>query len=117
MNPGPAAILGNGSLLATLSARGDVERLFWPTLDRGSHLGELRFGVELEGEAEQSYLLDGNVLLTGGVDVELVDVVHELEPILVRRIRAKGRAGSLVVDCRPELDSVKGGLAASVDGN
>ena len=53
MNPGPAAILGNGSLLATLSARGDVERLFWPSLDRGSHVGELRFGVTLDGDAEQ----------------------------------------------------------------
>ena len=117
MNPGPAAILGNGSLLATLSARGDVERLFWPTLDRGSHLGELRFGVELEGEVAQSYLLDANVLLTRAGGVELVDLVHELEPVLVRRIRAKGQSGRLVVDCRPELDGVKGGLAASVDGN
>jgi GH15 family glucan-1,4-alpha-glucosidase len=117
VNAGPAAILGNGSLLATLSARGDVERLFWPALDRGSHLGELRFGVELEGEVAQSYLLDANVLLTRAGGVELVDLVHELEPVLVRRIRAKGQSGRLVVDCRPELDGVKGGLAASVDGN
>ncbi|MFL5946615.1 MAG: glycoside hydrolase family 15 protein [Gaiellaceae bacterium] len=117
MNPGPAAILGNGSLLATFSERGDVERLFWPRLDRGSHLGTLRFGVTLSGRVEQSYLQDANVLLTRGGDVELVDLVHELEPVLLRRIRAKGQDGALVVDCRPELDGVKGGLAASVDGN
>ncbi len=117
MNPGPAAILGNGSLLATLSPHGDVERLFWPTLDRGSHLGELRFGLELAGEVEQSYLVDANVLLTRAGDVELVDLVHELEPVLLRRIRATGVDGRLVVDCRPELDGIKGGLAASVDGN
>ncbi len=119
MNPGPAAILGNGSLLATLSARGLVERLFWPNLDSGSHLGDLRFGIELEGAVEQSYLHGANVLLTRAGDVELVDFVHELEPVLLRRLtsKRKGGNGRLVVDCRPELDGVKGGLAASVDGN
>src|SRR6266542_4572504 len=100
-----------------MSARGEVERLFWPRLDRGSHLGALRFGVELDGVVEQSYLLDANVLLTRGDGVELVDLVHELEPVLLRRIRAKAQEGRLVVDCRPEFDGVKGGLAASVDGN
>jgi glucoamylase len=117
VNPGPAAILGNGSLLATLSARGDVERLFWPRLDRGSHLGALRFGLSLDGPVEQSYLLDANVLLTRAGGVELVDLVHELEPVFLRRIRGSGRDGRLVVDCGPELDGVKGGLAASVEGN
>ncbi len=100
-----------------MSARGEVERLFWPRLDRGSHLGALRFGVELDGVVEQSYLLDANVLLTRGDGVELVDLVHELEPVLLRRIRARRGDRRLVVDCRPELDRVKGGLAASVDGN
>ena len=117
MNPGPSAILGNGSLLATLSARADVERLFWPTVDRGSHLGELRFGLGLNGSVEQSYLLDANVLLTRNGDVELVDLVPELEPVLLRRIRGRAGNGSLVVECRPEFDGVKGRLAASVDGN
>jgi glucoamylase len=114
VNPGPAAILGNGSLLATLSACGDVERLFWPSLDRGSHLGELRFGVEVDEPAEQSYLHDANVLLTRHRDLEVVDLVHELEPVLLRRVRGGGER--LAVHCRPELDGFKGGLAASVDG-
>src|SRR5213075_1213733 len=87
VNAGPAAILGNGSLLATLSARGDVERLFWPSLDRGSHIGGLRFGVALDGATEQAYLHDANVLLTRNGGVEVVDLVHELEPVLLRRIR------------------------------
>jgi GH15 family glucan-1,4-alpha-glucosidase len=117
LSPGPAAILGNGSLLATLSDRGEVERLFWPHLDRGSHLGTLRFGVELGSSVEQSYLQDANVLLTRAGDVELVDLVHELEPVLLRRIRARRGDERLVVDCRPELEGLKGRLAASVDGN
>ncbi|HEU5491599.1 MAG TPA: hypothetical protein VFU84_12475, partial [Gaiellaceae bacterium] len=45
----PAAILGNGSLLATVSARGEIERLFWPNVDHGQHLGELRLGLERDG--------------------------------------------------------------------
>ncbi len=100
-----------------MSARGDVERLFWPRLDRGSHIGELRFGLALDGAVEQSYLHDANVLLTRAGELELVDLVHELEPVLLRRIRGHAREQRLVVDCRPELDGVKGGLAASVDGN
>ena len=117
MNPGPAAILGNGSLLATLSARGEIERLFWPSVDSGSHLGELRLGLDLGESVEQSYLLDANVLLTRGGGIELVDLVHELEPVLLRRVRAAGGDGRLVVECRPELDGIKGSLAASVDDN
>jgi glucoamylase len=114
VNAGPAAILGNGSLLATLSTRGDVERLFWPSLDRGSHVGELRFGVELEGTTEQAYLHDANVLLTRNGEVEIVDLVHELEPVLLRRVRGGGER--LSVRCRPELDGFKSGLASSVEG-
>jgi glucoamylase len=117
MSAGPSAILGNGSLLATLSGRGAVERLFWPSLDCGSHLGELSFGIELDGTVEQAYLQDANVLLTRSSDTELVDLVPEREPVLLRRITAKGHGGRLVVDCRPQLDGANGGLAASVEGN
>jgi GH15 family glucan-1,4-alpha-glucosidase len=120
-------VLGNGSLLATLSERGRVDRLFWPRVDCGSHLGELRFGVEVDGEmrwldndaetCELSYLQDTNVLLTRMGDLELVDLVHEIEPVLLRRVRYAGGAARLVVHCRPELDGMKRALAASVDGN
>ncbi|MER3410431.1 MAG: hypothetical protein C4306_10135 [Thermoleophilia bacterium] len=41
----PAAILGNGSLLVTLSERGEVERMFWPNVDHGQHVDELRLGL------------------------------------------------------------------------
>jgi glucoamylase len=117
MNPGPAAILGNGSLLATLSACADVERLFWPSVDRGSHLGDLQFGVQLADPVEQSYLVDANVLLTRSRDIEVTDLVPELEPVLLRRVRAHGAGEPLVVRCRPQLDGVAGGLAASADGD
>ncbi len=125
LSPGPAAILGNGSLLATVSERGRVERLFWPHLDRGSHLGELRFGLERDGEtrwldeapAEQSYLQDANVLLTRIGELELVDLVHELEPVLLRRVTGARVRDRLIVDCHPELDGTKTALAASVGGN
>ena len=117
MNPGPAAILGNGSLLATMSARAAVERLFWPSLDRGSHLGELQFGVELTDPVEQSYLVDANVLLTRSRDIEVTDLVPEHEPVLLRRVRARGGGEPIAVRCRPQLDGVAGGLAASADGD
>jgi glucoamylase len=113
----PAAVVGNGSLLATLSARGALERLFWPNVDWGQHLGELRVGVAAGGrtrwldaeelEAEQRYLDDTTALRTrlrgDGVEVEVVDLVLPEEPVLVRRVRA-GAPGELVVYCRPELD-------------
>ena len=127
LSPGPAALLGNGSLLATLSGCGRVEGLFWPHLDRGSHLGELRFGIEVDGETrlfdeeptgwEQSYLQDTTVLLTRRGELELVDLVHELEPVLLRRVTHPGGDARLVVHCRPELDGMSRALAASVDGN
>ena len=40
----PAALLGNGGLLVTLSARGEVERLLWPHVDGPDNLAELRLG-------------------------------------------------------------------------
>jgi GH15 family glucan-1,4-alpha-glucosidase len=110
-------------LLATLSAHARVEGLFWPNVDRGSHLGELRLGVERDGklhwldeelQAQQSYLQDTNVLLTRLGDIELVDLVHELEPVLIRRVSGQGR---LVVQCRPDLDGSTRLIGASAEGN
>jgi glucoamylase len=116
-------VLGNGALLATLSERARVEALFWPNVDRGSHVGELRLGIERDGklfwldeeaQAQQSYLQDTNVLLTRLGDVEVVDLVHELEPVLLRRVSGEGR---LVVQWRPELDGSTRLIGASVEGN
>jgi glucoamylase len=69
----PAAVLGNGALLVTLSARGEVERLFWPHVDRPDNLGELRLAIRSEaGDAwldegaawRQEWISDVSVLRT-----------------------------------------------------
>ena len=114
----PAAILGNGSLLVTLSARGEVERLFWPNVDHGQHLGELRLGLERDGETRwldeepfswrQEYVEDASILRTIARDetceVEIADLVLPDEPVLVRRVRCSPAGGRLVGCCRPTLD-------------
>lgn len=65
-------------------------------------------------QAQQSYLQDTNVLLTRLGNVEVVDLVHELEPVLLRRVTGEGR---LVVQWRPELDGSPRLIGASVEGN
>jgi len=124
----PAALLGNGSLLVTLSARGEVERLFWPNVDHGQHLGELRVGLDVGAGLSwldeepfswtQSYEDTASVLRTEAVDgavvVELTDLVTAGEPVLVRGVRSNA-AGRLVVSCRPALAGDQRNVAAYVD--
>jgi oligosaccharide amylase len=125
----PAAVLGNGSLLATLSARGELERLFWPHVDFGQHLGELRLGLAFDGRTrwldeepfahEQAYVEDASVLVTtardGELAVEITDVVAREEPVLARRVRAAEAGVRLVAYCRPELDGAPHFTACYVD--
>ena len=125
----PNAALGNGSLLATLSARGELERLFWPHVDRDQHLGELRLGLSHGGRTswldeepftwEQRYADDASILHTRIADgertVELTDLVTPGEPVLLRRLRCDAPGLRLVVDCRPELGEGRRYSAAYVD--
>jgi glucoamylase len=125
----PSAVLGNGALLATLSARGELERLFWPHVDRDQHLGELRLGLAAGGRTrwldeepfawEQRYADDASIVHTGiandGLTLELTDLVTPAEPVLVRRIRCDSPGQSLVVRCRPELAEGVRYSAAYVD--
>ena len=123
----PAAVLGNGELLVTLSARGELERLFWPHVDRGRHGGELRLGLDRGGRVEwldeepfawrQRYEPDALVLATmvEGTGVVVEDVVAPDEPTLVRRVRGAPDA-RLVVEARPELDGGVRHVAAWVEG-
>jgi glucoamylase len=113
----PAAVIGNGSLLVTLSARGEVERLLWPHVDGPNAVVELRLGLVGGGEADaawldedarswsQAWVGESSVLQTtaatdaGAVLVE--DAVDPVEPVLVRRVEAP--PGAVVVTCAPRL--------------
>lgn len=124
----PAAILGNGSLLATVSARGELERLFWPNVDHGQHLGELRLGFEVDGvecwlderpfDWEQAYAEGSSILRTharnGALAVEVTDLVTPAAPVLARGVRCSA-AGRLVVRCAPSLDGDQRSVAGYVD--
>src|SRR6476620_3226373 len=92
----PAALLGNGSLLVTLSARGEVERMLWPHVDGPDNMAALRPGtrgaVSVDGLDElpaiwnQAWDGDASVLRTtvtrGDATVEILDVVDPDEPVL-----------------------------------
>ncbi len=124
----PAAVLGNGSLLVTLSARGEIERLFWPNVDHGQHLGELRLGLEAHGELRwldeepfswsQAYSNDSSVLHTtatlGETIVEVADLVTPGDAVLARFVRSSAPA-RLVVWSRPTLNGDFRSVAAYVD--
>ena len=124
----PAAVLGNGSLLATVSARGEIERMFWPNVDHGQHLGELRLGLEVDGELRwldeepfswnQDYANGSSVLCTtaaaGDASVEITDLVTPGEPVLARGVQSSV-PGRLVVQSRPSLDGDPRSVAAYVD--
>lgn len=125
----PSAILGNGSLLTTISARGELERLFWPNVDHDQHLGELRLGIETGGGGvrwldeepftwRQDYEDAVSVLRTTASDGETEVVVSDLvtpgAPVLVRRVRSSGDV-SLVVSCCPRLGGDARGIAAYLD--
>jgi len=126
----PAATLGNGSLLATLSGRGEIEGLLWPSVDGEQHLGLLRLGVGDEegvrwldeppfGDWSQRFEPNAGVLHTtacdGDLTVEIVDAVDPDGPLLVRRVRCGEPGIRLVASCRPELDDAARHGAAFVD--
>ena len=124
----PAAVLGTGELLVTLSARGEIERLIWPHVDGAGNVDELRVGVR-SGEADdwldegasgwsQEWVEDDTSVLRTTVDlpdgdVEIVDAVDPGEPVLVRRITAP--VGALVVSCVARLDGGDDRTGAYVD--
>src|SRR6266571_3524347 len=110
----PAAVLGNGSLLATVSGQGRVEGLWWPHPDREQQLGELRLGIEIDGVSRwldeepfgwtQSYTDRSMILHTAarmrGLEVEIDDLVHPTEPALIRRVSCSKSGARVVVRYR-----------------
>ncbi|MTV25944.1 hypothetical protein FTX61_11070 [Nitriliruptoraceae bacterium ZYF776] len=120
----PNAVLGDGAALLTLSARGEVEQLWWPHVDHDPNLAELRLGVLVDDRLtwlddpslrhRQRYDGDADVLVTevagdGVGRVVLTDVVVPARrgpSVLVRHVA--GLSGRLVAYVRPTL----GGTAA-----
>jgi GH15 family glucan-1,4-alpha-glucosidase len=88
----PAAVLGNGSLLATISATGRVEHVWCPHPDRELDLAPFDLNIELEGPCTQEYIGSAQMLRTTGDGVVIEDVVHPSEPILLRRITFADRS-------------------------
>jgi glucoamylase len=88
----PAAVLGNGSLLATFSERGRIERVWCPHPDREIDLEPFDVDVVLDGDWSwtQEYVGNAQVLRTTGRsglrEVVIEDVVHDVQPALIRRI-------------------------------
>jgi GH15 family glucan-1,4-alpha-glucosidase len=119
----PAAVLGNGSLLATVSERGVVEQLSWPHPDRIRRPIGLRVGVESDGgvrwlddpsfEWSQAYADDAMVLRSTArsADLEVIveDVVAVDEPVFVRRLSVDA---AVLVD----VDVADGAVAVRTNG-
>ncbi len=83
----PVALLGNGSLLATFSEHARVQRLWWPHPDHARPTPPF----ELDGTRfEQSYLDGAQILRSVAGDLVIEDVVHDTEPVLLRRISNNG---------------------------
>src|SRR4051794_4011580 len=110
-----SAIVGNGSLLATLSARGELERLFWPNVDWGQHLGELRLGISIAGkvvtwlddpdlEHAQHYVADTTIVETACELATTRDFACPERAVLYRLVQARAQPAQLVVYIRPEID-------------
>jgi glucoamylase len=118
------AILGNGSLLATVSRYGELEQLWWPHLDDAPQLGEIRLGHAVgdepvwfdrpAGGVDQRYEDATDLLVTDIVGVaRITDVVDPDVPVLLRQIT--GAAGRLVVHARPHLAGTPRAGGAYVD--
>ncbi len=44
----PGGIIGNGKMLAVLAPDGQPQKLFWPHIDWGQHLGILKIGLQID---------------------------------------------------------------------
>ena len=119
--PWPGAVLGDGELLATISARGEVEQLWWPHIDRDPTLGELRLVAVGDAGARwlddpslthtQRYVGDASVLATeltgaGLGEVRITDLVATDRPVVVRNVTGLGAGDRLGVFVQPQLGGI-----------
>lgn len=109
----PTGAVGNGRVLATIGASGEIMGLFWPHVDFANnahecmpavYLGEHRRGRFLwtwqqEFARRQYYLGDTNILITqlmlpsAGIELIITDFCPPDEDALVRRVRVENRSG------------------------
>ncbi len=125
------AVIGDGKMLCTLSFTGELERVYWPTIDGEQQVRRLWLGWRTEGREQvewlhedqrcaQRYEADTNVLVTewddaGGWAVSLTDFVAPDTSLVVRRVTVANRgAGSrrLILYVRSDLQ-----LAGHGEGN
>lgn len=101
-------ILGNSRLLATLTADGELQRVFWPHVDGGQHVERILGGVALGGNpviwqndnawsVHQAYERDQNVLVTeaslpAGLTVRCVDAAALGRDLVVRQLTFTNRS-------------------------
>lgn len=121
------AVLANGRLLVTLSARGEVEQVVWPHLDHEPQVERLRLGVLDDGvvrwldegaDTWRQHAPDGARVVTTEVVwrdevLRVVDAVDPEHDVLVREVHTGGR--SLVVAAVPSVGGRVRAGAAQVD--
>ncbi|MGZ4112476.1 MAG: glycoside hydrolase family 15 protein [Tumebacillaceae bacterium] len=101
------AVIGNGRILACLTASGELVRAFWPTIDYAQHVNRMQAGLRLNGEEaiawlsgdafthEQRYVTDTNIVQTEYRAIELpltvtsFDLVAPDEDVIVRHFIVK----------------------------
>lgn len=109
----PTALVGNGRVLCTIGASGEVMSFCFPNIDHAQHMHECMLGVYASGhgyswtfepswERHQSYIDGTNILRTRlfnrhiGIEVMLTDFTPPELPALVRQIEVR-RAGLMHV--------------------
>lgn len=97
------AVIGDGRMLGTLSERGELERLFWPTIDYADQVGRLWTGLRFDDSdllwlhelplLGQRYEADTNVLETefewDGFRIVQTDCVVPGQDALVRQVTVR----------------------------
>ncbi|RKQ35618.1 glycoside hydrolase family 15 protein [Oceanobacillus halophilus] len=103
-------IIGNGSMLVSLTKDGEIQRLNWPRIDSNDRINRQWAGILIEDQTKpvyfheesfnhsQSYMEDSNILLTShigkGVKVNQVDYVLPNENVLVRNFEIKNMSSN-----------------------
>jgi len=106
------AVIGNSRMLACITCRGELVRLFWPNIDYPQHINSMRAGIFfagqqystlwLDGESfrhSQQYIKDTNILetvcedLDRGLRVTQTDYVLPYSDTLVRNYKIENLSG------------------------